>query len=243
MAVELWNTSLWNDAYLKAYYRLNDATDNTPNPTYGLTNTNSVAFNPAYFDNGADMGTANTNKYLSIASDLGIAGNSDLTLMTWFKVNTEITSGVYNILSHASNTNSRYFQVYYDYNGGARRLVLDASGAYTVTYAITLGTTNWYHIAATRSVGGNAGILYVNAVNQGSGTLAANTPNVNSFHIGADHTNSSLASAIYDDNAAFSRVLSATEISDYYNGNLTPFSHFLPKPMNILQAVERASRW
>src|SRR5271157_4207076 len=72
----------------KALWRLEDLTDASGNANT-LTNTNSVAFNPARFGNGADFGASNTTKELYVSSNLGIT-NGNVTLSVWARQDTEI---------------------------------------------------------------------------------------------------------------------------------------------------------
>lgn len=224
-AVELWNTSLWNDANLVGYYRLEDTTDNKPIPSFNLTNNNSVAFNPALFGNGADFGATNSTKYLSISNNLGITGtnNPPATIMLWSKMNTEIGT-TYQVFSELQDATGHWmFQIYYEYNGGTRRITFNrqlvGDTNHTISSNITMGTTTFHHFALTYN-GANM-IGYVDGSPFGTLNTTGTGPSGSSFfQIGFGDAN--YASAIIDDEAVFSRALSATEISNYYNGLLGP---------------------
>lgn len=221
-ANELFKTTLYDDANLKAYYRFDSGaltTDSKGSNT--LTNNNSVAENASgQFGYAADGGATNTNKYLRADSNIGIDGNSSMTAMCWVKMNTEIAAGTSVFLQHFSTGGAqRYINAYYDYNGGTRRIVCSFSGT-NATFNTTLGTTNWHHIAFVRDVGATSGVIYVDAVagtgiTIGSGALAIDR--ISLVGAAAD----SFLSGLMDDVAFFNRALSSTEISNYYNG-LTP---------------------
>ena len=237
-AVELFSMSLYNDANLQAYYRLEDLTDSEDSGTdYDLVNTNSVAFNAAQFTNGADFGASDGDKNLATSSDLGIGGYDDaITISLWVKLNTEITTGKYEFLNKTlgPNTNVIGYSVVYEYNAGTPRVGFwrERHGVvgYLDYYNVTLGTSGWYHLVLTFDPAVSSGTMkgYINAVERttrascaGNGANDANL--VTKLAIGASWSGYSTgtannALAIIDDVAIFNRALTATEISDIYNG-------------------------
>ena len=225
-AVELWNTSLWNDINLAAYYRLENISDNTPSPSHDLTNSGSVIFTPVKFNNGANFGTANTNQILSVASNLGVSGaNHAATLMWWTRMNTEITSSYQGFCQLEENTTDTLFQIYYDYNSGSRRIVYNRQTIgvqnNTINYSVTLGTTNINHVALTYDGGTMIGFFNGAAIGtlttSGNGAVSLG----NNFIIGRADSNNNLSGQI-DDMAVFTRALGTLEVSNYYNGLLGP---------------------
>ena len=228
-SVELASTTLFSDALLKGYYKMSAGALTTDSSTAGntLTNNNTVADGTGKFDGGADFGASNTNKSLTKATDVGIAGNSNITISFWVKLNTEIASGVYGLVSHCSNSGAqRVFELYYQYNGGTRQLALNMAGT-TLGYAITLGTANWYHIAVTRDSA--TCYIYVNGALATSGTNGSTASNFNQVTIGADRALSVFASAIIDDVAFFGHALNATEVLLLYQdgGKFISYSSIL----------------
>lgn len=224
-AIELINTSLFLDPNLVSYYRLENVNDSKGSNT--LTNNGTVTFTSGLFNNCANLGTPNSTKYLSRADNLGIAGNGDMSISIWIKLLGEIGSGTYYLIAHTSTTTAdRFSLLYYEYNGGTMRLVLNMSGT-TGVYNITLGTTDWYNLIVTRNVSGNAGKLYINAVERISTTLGSTGNATNDFTLGATNSPANFASTLYDDVSVFNRVLTPTEIIPYYNGTLQK-SNFLP---------------
>ena len=183
---------------------------------WNLTNNGSVAelttgLPFAASSIAADLGTSNSTKYLSLADDFNIGGNSDMSIEFWIKLQTEIASGFYTIFMHESTSGAdRYLDCVYEYNAGTRRLNITAG-----QYTITLGTTSWYHLAITRSIAGNT-ILYVDGVAQitaatsasGMGAAAAR------FTAGAHPNPTNYSSAIIDDLRIWNDVRTSTEIND-----------------------------
>lgn len=224
MAKELYNTSLFLDANLKAYYRFNNsalATDSGPNGVT-LTNNNTVGEASGKFGIGADFGSSNTNKYLSSTNPLGISGGA-ITMSLWVKLNTEISNSIQVIISQSSNTTNVVFQLIYDYNGGNRRLVFYRTrlGQYNdqVYYPVTLGTSDWHHIVftydGTNIIGYVDGIASSPVSASGTGTSQP----IQGITIGSGQSGGYPTSAIIDDVAFFNRALTGTEITNLYNGN------------------------
>jgi hypothetical protein len=207
---EINTNKLKTDSNLKAYYRFESGaltTDSSSNG-YTLTNNNTVAEGTGKFGGGADLGNGNTNKYLSLASDLGIGGNADISISIWFKM--YVTAGTHVLIQHASTTGaSRYFQIFQ--SGGA--LYFDsAGGGGGTTPTITAGV--WYHAVFTRTSAG-ACTSYLNAVYAGAQITGSGNNGVR-LNIGVDTANYS--SAVIDDVAIFNRVLSAEEVYSLYAG-------------------------
>ena len=215
-AVELFSMSLYNDANLLAYYRLEDLVDSEDSGTdYDLTNNNSVTFVAAKFNNG---GQGAATKSLSVGSAMGLIATSDVSYTFWVKLDTEISANFYQFLVHYWGTNTPIHMIRYDYNAGTRRINF-YSGNYTGSYqhSITMGTTDWYHLAMTRVGSTGAVRAYVNGVDVGGFTDANTDTNAAKFELlGQGGINNVIG--IMDDVAVFDRVLTATEISDIYNG-------------------------
>lgn len=210
--------SLLNDANLLAYYKLEDVNDSKA--SFNLTNNGTVVFNSAKYGNGADFGSANSSKYLSIANDLGITGGA-CSFSFWIKLSSEIASGEWVFFIQADAGTNVAFFVRYAYNAGSQQLQYarrKTGGADTViTIAGALGTTAWHHIVltydgATLSNYKN-GVVSENVAVTGNGVSGA----ADGFQIGATQVPDSYTSAIIDDFSIFSRALTATEVLTLYN--------------------------
>ncbi len=219
MAKGLAGTNLISDSNLVSYYKLEDTSDSKGSNT--LTNNNSVTFGTARFNNGADQGSSNSNKYLSVAGNLGIAGNSDFSISLWLKQNTEIGSGTQvGWALYSQTTADRYIQMNYLYNGGTRRLQIDAAGT-SFTYDIVLGTAAFRHIVVTRDVSGNAVRLYVDGVDVAGSTIGSSTAGQNKFTLGADPSGGQVTSWIIDDVGVFNKKLTAGEVTTLFNSPIS----------------------
>lgn len=220
MAKGLAGTSLISDANLIAYYKLEDVNDSKGSNT--LTNNGSGSFSAARFDNGYDQGTANATKYLSVSSNLGIAGNADISVSFWVKLNAEIASGNWTLSSHNSNlTANGYFDLEYQYNAGTRRFQVDTSGT-SFSVNTTIGTSAFHHIVYTRNVSGNTATLYYDNSSIGTSAVGVPADPGNIFGMGAFRAGSNISAAcLFDDVAVFNRVLSSGEVTTIYNSPTT----------------------
>lgn len=236
--VELYSTSLYSDANLVAYYRLEDATDSQDQGTdYDLTNNNSVTFSSAKFNNGANLGTTNTNKDLSVGNAVSLTATGAFTISCWVKLNTEIGAGAtWSFIGQfIGGTPMRRTTIDVEYTGANRTIQFTHQGRTDVikyiNYTQTMGTSNWYYLVSTYA-GGSTGNIFSGYVN--GNLVGTTTSNYNGTYSAADMTtigsyyHIQYSSATVDDCAVFSRALSATEILNNYNGPAETISS--PRP-------------
>ena len=222
MAKELVETPLFLDSSLVAYYKLEDVNDSKGGFT--LTNNNTVTFAAAQFNNGADFGTANTNKSLSVAQDLGLDSTSSRTISLWAKMRTELSGadsfGDFAVLTHADIDIN--WRVGYWRESGTNKVVVNRGkngiGTTGIKTSTNLGTSNFYHIALTWD--GTTLTGYLNGASFGTETPSGSGNNgfSDEFRIGADTAGTNFISAYVDDVAVFSRCLTADEIFSIYTG-------------------------
>jgi hypothetical protein len=214
---ELAQTSLINDANLVAYYKLEDVNDSKG--SRNLTNINTVAFNPAKFTNGADFGSANTNKDLEKTTDnYGLAGNQDVSFTMWYKCTGAPSSGsAYTLFIHRSQlTADRYLWLKYFNNSGTLQLFIDNSNT-TTSYNVDLGTSIFHHLVLVR-IGTTATKLYLDGVDTSTtAAQGANAAGAANLYIGQSGAPGNYVSGIIDDFAIFSRQLTVLEVSTLYN--------------------------
>lgn len=224
-ALELASTPLFGDANLIAYYKLENTSDSKGSNT--LTNNNTVTFTAAQFNNGANFGTANTNKNLTVASTLGLTSNQNRTIGFWVKMLTELSGadsfGAMCAITHAD--------IDIQFRMGYRRISSVNSVWYDrgkngiattpVSSNTNLGTAAFHHMAMTWDGTNLTGYLDGSSIGSVTpGTGSGNNGNVDQFAIGSDFSSTSVnfQSCLIDDLAVFNRVLTATEISNLYNG-------------------------
>ncbi len=208
---------------LKAYYRMESGaltTDSSGNG-YTLTNNGSVAETTGKFGICADFGTGNNSKSLTNADNTGVDGGV-CSIVAWIKLSTEIASDFYAIVSQQSSGTKVKNAIVYNYNGGTRRLefwrVRNGVAVDGPTYNVTLGTSEWYHIAFTYDGATVCG--YLNGRLVGSSGSSGNGSSASSsfFNIGRDDSGIRYFSGLADDVAFFNTVLSADQIKELYEG-------------------------
>lgn len=207
---------------LVANYRLNDVNDNKG--SFHLTNNNSVTFTPAVMGNGANFGTANTDKSLSIANDLGVNGNgAQGSINLWVKMLTEIGSGQMGYFDLRDATGLFIFQMYYEYNAGTRRVGFNrqrfAIANDFFTSNLTMGTANFYMFTLTYDGATVTG--YVNGSSVGTVASSGNgtSSTTDLFALGLRDT--SFASCLIDEVSVWNtRAISGAEVTSLYNSGV-----------------------
>lgn len=199
-------------------YHLEDVNDSSGN-SRTLTNNNSVTFTAGVLKNGANFGSANTNKYLRVANNMGITGGA-CTIVFWVNLLAEIGAGTFTLVDQRSTTNNIANTTQYDYNGGTRRLAFyrvrintAADGAF---YTVTLGTTLKYCVIYTydaTNVRGyvNGSLVTTPTASSGNGAGGGS----DSFSIGA-HAAGQYASALIDEAFIENKAWSAKDVQKYY---------------------------
>lgn len=228
-AQELFSTTLFSDANLQAYYRaenVNDATAHARN----LTNNNSVAFNPAKFNNGFDFGSSNTNKRMATTDSIGIDGGA-ITMSGWVNITTAPSSGNSGLIMDQGNDTSHVQnRVFYDNTAGTLSLYFRRTkygvGNDDVNYVVTLSLGTWYHVAYVYD--GATITAYVNGVSVGTPKASSGNGSSGAFigfttGIGQGDYNTVILSGLTDDIAIFNRALTPSEISLIVNGSSTHF--------------------
>lgn len=223
---ELLNTSLFNDANLVAYYRVESGALTTDSKgSFTLTNNNTVGEDTGQFGGAADFGTANTNKSLSIADNLGITGGA-ISITGWFKQNTDIGDGnTWYFAAQEDATNDVQYAIAYTRSGATRTLHFSRTkqGVATEegTYNIDLGTSIFHHIVLTYDATNIRGYLDGDLV-AGPTAASGNGTDITaaSFAIGNQRglaTGHAFYSSIdADDVAVFTDALSAGEVTTLF---------------------------
>lgn len=222
--LELSSTPLFSDASLVAYYKLENVNDSKA--SYTLTNNNTVTFTSAKFNNGANLGTANTNKYLSRADALGLTSGGAKTISCWVKMNTELSGAdsYGGLISLVFADVDAAFTIGYWRASSVNKVVFvrnkNAIGTTEVGYAANMGTSV-YHLLVLVWDGSSTVTGYYDGVSIGSGTFSGNGNNgfSDKFVIGTSSDVVNFSSATVDDVAVFSRVLTNNEVLSLYTGD------------------------
>ncbi len=220
---------IYNESGLVASYHLDGNLSDSSGNGFTLTNVGSTPLNPAKFGSGADFGTGNATKFLAQYTNIGINGGA-VTIAVWVKINAEPALNTqYDLISEGGTLSG--FEVsnhiWYQDSGGVKSILFTRLRQGIAwdgpTYAITLGTTNWYYIVYTYDGTNIRG--YVNNALVAGPTAASGTGNNNygeqGTRIGArvwtNGASSALfSSAIVDEARFYNRVISSAEMSNLY---------------------------
>lgn len=232
-------TALDSDANLQERYSLEDTTGKNGNT---LTNNNTVAFNAAKYSNGADGGSSNTNKYLSVASALGYGGGA-YSISFWVKMNTDLADGGYaNFLELCDDGTDTTLLLEYARSGSTytitwmrlRAGVAADSGSYNVPGG--LGTAGWHHIVFAYD--GSTVKGYLDNTERASFSASGNgsTAQTDKLHILAGRNPSAHISAIIDDMMLFNRQLTSTEVNTLYS-DATAYTQTLTETVTLTDTL------
>ncbi len=219
---ELAGTSLFSDGSLVAYYKLENVNDSKGSAT--LSNTNSVTFGAAKYNNGADFGSSNTNKTLSTTLITKPTYNGNWSIVFWANFYNVETTGKY-FMSWGDGNNGGDFVLQLEVGNTSGKLTAHISklgfGENTITDSTSYSASTWYHFALTYANG--AAILYRNGIQVGtvSYTQGSAAGGNNTLDMGARFNTSGgstdFTSLKLDDWAYFTRVLSQPEVAVLYS--------------------------
>lgn len=227
---------------LVAYYKLDEASGNAADSVASqtLTNVGTTPYTACLINNGADFGTvdAHSKKLDRTTDGFGVDLGTAYSLSFWTKVRTAPGSGLTRRFIDWRSTagTSAYLLCDYNNNAGTLRLQINSSGTNT-NYNITLSTSSFTHIVVTR---GSGITLYVNGSSVATGTAANSGAGAN-FTIGNATGGTSVGMASYiDEVGAWSREISASEVTSLYNGGAGlayPLTVSTPRPRKALLGV------
>lgn len=219
---ELYLTSYFNDANLKAYWRLEGNSNDAKNANNGTDTNITYGINYGKFNQGA---TTTGSSKIALASgagtDLDITGN--LTIVFWIK----------------TTDNNKYIIGFNDGTNGAAGygLVVGAAGAAAGKMKFASGSSSggswsgdnttaindgtWRHIGVVLS--GTNVYFYMNGSPDGS-TSVSYTPSSwsGARNIFMSNTSTLGLKGSMDDVAVFNRALSDSEVNDIYEGTPAP---------------------
>lgn len=204
----------------QAYYKLENTTDTKGGTS--LTNNNSVTFTAAKFNNGANFGSSNTNKSLTLASTPTSSNQlANVSYSFWVNILAAPGSGVTFQLFENSTTASSGMDPFLQYRNSSGTLQLRGGHVLSTTnpihtYNVNLGTGTWYHVGLSVESTITSKI-FLNGVQvsttDGVGTHAGSSSGLAPFVIAAnrDGDAGSYASLMIDDFVIIERVLTPAE--------------------------------
>ncbi len=207
-AVELASTSLFSDANLVSYYKLENVNDSKA--SNNLTNNNTVTFPAGLFNNAGSFNGSNQSLTFATGSTF-FTGTSDKSFSTWIKPSSQPSSGVTGCFLSWGNATHRFI---FSYKNLSSVLNIGISDGNTEKdYVQTLANGIWANLIFSYASSGPTLTTYLNGV-----LLGVHTPQItsaaNGFSIGNQQTeNSNFFPGLIDDTALFSRVLTQSDVN------------------------------
>lgn len=193
-----------------------------------LTNNGTAAFGAAKINNGATL-VAATPSYFSIAdaSQSGLDITGDLSWVGWIKATTLPGSGAYMTLlsKYTSTGNQRSYAFHIFNNAGTQELraTLSSDGTATVekgSAATGLVTGSFFFVSYVYTAAAGTVDFYLNgsALTQQTGFPNSLFNGTSAFEIGRWSNLGQPFNGVVDEFGIWSRVLTASEIIQLYNG-------------------------
>lgn len=213
---ELIGTSLFGDANLIAYYRMESGGLTTDSKgSFTLTNNNSVSEVGGKYGGGASTGTGNTDKSLSSTNTLGIDGGA-ISISLWAKPNQAIAASMA-LFNQQNDTTHTYYTIQWNdantvrWNRGKAGVADEP-----ITASFTPSTATFDHYVLTYD--GSNLLGYINGSQVANGTASGNGGNTitNGIAIFRWIGVGQFASATIDEVAIFSDALTPAEILSIY---------------------------
>lgn len=231
-----------------AYWQFDESSGNATDEiaSYVLTNNNTVGYAAAKINNGADFGSANTNKTFNLANTYSIAVDGAKSFAGWVNITTAPSSGVVqDIIGLGYSANDVVYLIEYWNQAGTLKLRVGRArygvDDPTLIYTQTLTTGTWYHLALTIDASRNQA-LYVNGTSvatntatSGNGSFGGGTYNGTKFGT-ALYAIDRLYKGLVDEWGIWNVQLTSSEVTELYNagaGTSYPFggggSTFTPR--------------
>jgi hypothetical protein len=182
--------------------------------SYGVNNgvlTNGPTFNSS---NGGSIVFDGVDDCIVVNSNANILSKTSYTKISWFY----ITSYLYNIIS-GGNSGQHAFWL-----AGTNKLHAGHNGQWsTVVSTTSLSLNTWYFGAVTFNTS-TGWVLYVNGVQEATSSSTATYTGADEILIGAYGTGSNVFAGRIAVAQVYNRVLSASEILQNYNAQVSRFS-------------------
>jgi hypothetical protein len=202
---------------LKHYYRMEGNSNDSVGSNNGTDTTITYSTANGKFGQGAGF-TANPSK-INLTGLTGSNWTGAFTIVGWVKINTVQTTSIVEVVNAGNGNYWAYLQAGSAPNNFYAALFDGTNNP--VTQGTTVYTTGmWYQVALVRDTGAGKLRLYVNGAADATASTDNTTPpaaaNLTAVDIGWRSNNGDHLTGNLDDVAFFTRVLSASEISQLY---------------------------
>lgn len=213
---ELLKHSLFEDANLENYYRLENLKDHSSKGRT-LTQNGTVTFPEAKFSNGASATFNGTNNLVATSIT---PGTGAVSFGCWFKKSSPPTVDYSPTILNFGDGNRLYLFASKT-QGYACFGTYDGTATDTIS-SVPVCDDVWHHLMCVRN--GTTHIMYVDGVAVATVTGTARNANGTTIRIGnVDNANDYIGAAIVDETCVFSRALTAAEVLDLYQNSFTNY--------------------
>lgn len=195
---------------LQLYYKLDEVSGGSATDSSGNGRTGAIAGSAVFSAGRVNNGLTcdGIDDYISVVA-AGLDITSGYTMTAWFKLNASCAGGCAIVWWGAEVSGQRRgMQVF----GSPAKLYASTNG-FNVAGVTSLTTGVWYHGAITVTSGG-AATIYVNGVQDSTGTLTLNAYTYTSTEVCRNQASGELMNGMVDEVKIFSRVLSAGDIAE-----------------------------
>ena len=211
---------------LISYWKLDESSGNASDSVGSntLTNTN-VTYATGKINNGAVFNAGTDNLAIADATQVGLDITGNLSFSCWIKHTSVPSSGVAQWYLNKFGASGNYgYRLYLYNNAGTLGLWFDCSANGTTNTGSTVNwtpsTDTWYHVIIVYTAASGSCAYYINGSQQGSTQTGLATSIFNSnapFALGSLNGSQAL-NGVIDEAGIWSRALSASEITELYNG-------------------------
>lgn len=230
-AIELYSTPLFNDANLVSYYRLEGNSNDSKGSNNGTDTNITYSSGNGKFNQGAGFnGSSSKIRLPSTFPDFGTGG---FTISAWVKTSSATSQDIFFRQDNSSH------QAIIEFN-------INSSGILNATVRGTEGNIStptgsgaikdgvFHHVVLVSTGSGGTVYIYKDGSQNASASIGTSTLNFGSavpafgeVYQGWIPSEGNWFNGAIDDMAIFSRALSATEVSNLYNGTWGNSTNFL----------------
>ena len=205
---------------LQAYYACEDVNDSSVNGR-NLVARGNASFVAGKVNNAVDVD--GTDDYLDGGDILDFDNNQSWSVSCWFNLATISRSS--GLVTKYDDTNDKGWGVYVSSDNRIRVFMNSSAsnGFQRRTTSVVVSVSTWYHLVVTYNGATGAQQIFINNSNQALTSeltnLSASTLTAISFNLGSfNDGHFADADGLIDEVGIWSKVLSAQEITDLYNG-------------------------
>lgn len=208
-AVEFASTSLFSDANLISYYKLENTSDSKG--ANNLTNNNTTTFTAGKFNNAATFVRASSQSLTHSPGTDYFSGDADRAFSCWFQLSSQPSNNTFTIFQWGDNV--RAIAAWYTDSGGSKTFGLIDGNTMDGRISKTFNNSEYHNIVASYAASGQTWTLYLDGLIFKTSVSNAPAAGNNALDIGNFITTSNFIDGQVDDMAIFSRQLNQTDVN------------------------------